>query len=379
MRGDGRMFKRGKRWWIAYYVRKGGRSVEMRESAGDTEAEARRLLRQRLREVAAHELGLRPFQGPQQERVTVEDLLQDVERDYHIQKRRSLPQLRSHLRHIRAFFGMDRALEVTSDRLRDYIAHRQGEGAADATINREVEGLQRAFSLAVEAGTLTQAPKFLSLSEDNARQGFFERAEFDAVLVHLADADVRDFCEWFYWTGMRPDEMRALTWTAFDRETWTLRLHARDAKTRHGRALALEQDLRKIIERRLRARRLNCPLIFHRGGQRVGEFRKTWKRACREAGVEGKLVYDLRRTEVRNMVRAGVDPAVAMKISGHRTRSIFDRYNIISDVDLREAITKTTLYVKSLPTTPPLKPRRKAANEGLQENTDKTRTKNQKG
>jgi integrase len=143
---------------------------------------------------------------------------------------------------------------------------------------------------------------------------------------------------------MRPDEMRALTWAAFDRETWTLRLHARDAKTRHGRALALEQDLRKIIERRLRARRLNCPLIFHRGGQRVGEFRKTWKRACREAGVEGKLVYDLRRTAVRNMVRAGVDPAVAMKISGHRTRSIFDRYNIISDVDLREAITKTTLY-----------------------------------
>jgi hypothetical protein len=181
MRGDGRMVKWGKRWWIAYYVRKGGRSVEMRESAGDTEAEARRLLRQRLREVAAHELGLRPFQGPQQERVTVEELLQGVERDYHIQKRKWQPQLRSHLRHIRAFFGMDRALEVTSDRLRDYIAHRQGEGAADATINRELEGLQRAFSLAVEPGTLTQAPKFLSLSEDNARRcaGFLRMVLLD--------------------------------------------------------------------------------------------------------------------------------------------------------------------------------------------------------
>jgi integrase len=351
----------------------------MREPGGDTEEKAHKMLRQRRRQIDAHELALRPFQGRQQERVTVEALLQGVERDYQIQKRRSLPQLRSHLRHIRAFFGMDRAVEVTPDRLRDYIAQRQTEGAADATINRELEGLQRAFSLAVEVGTLAQAPTFLSLSEDNARQGFFERAEFEAVLAHLADADVRDFCEWFYWTGMRPDEMRALTWTAFDREDWTLRLHARDAKTRYGRALGLEQDLRRIIERRLQARRLDCPLIFHRGGRRVGEFRKAWKRACREAGVEGKLVYDLRRTAVRNMVRAGVDPAVAMKISGHRTRSIFDRYNIISDVDLREAITKTTRYVNSLPTTPSVKSRRKAANAGVPEHTDKTRTKNQKG
>ena len=180
------------------------------------------------------------------------------------------------------------------------------------------------------------------------------------MLAHLADADVRDFCEWFYWTGMRPGEIRALTWASFDRETSTLRLHARDAKIGHGRALVLERDLRAIIERRVRARRLDCPLIFHRGGRPIGEFRKGWKRACREAGVEGKLVYDLRRTAVRNMVRAGVDPSVAMKISGHRTRSIFDRYNIISDADLREAITKTTLYVESLPTTSTMKPHRKA-------------------
>jgi integrase len=164
----------------------------------------------------------------------------------------------------------------------------------------------------VEADTIVLAPKFPSLSEHNARQGFFERGEFEEVLAHLAGVDVRDFCEWFYWTGMRPGEIRALTWATLDRETSTLCLHTRDAKTGHGRALALEGDLRVIIDRRLRARRLDCPLIFHRGGRPMGEFRKAWKRACREAGLEGKLVDALRRTAVRNMVKAGGDPSVAM-------------------------------------------------------------------
>ncbi len=96
-------------------------------------------------------------------------------------------------------------------------------------------------------------------------------------------------------------------------------------------------------------RRLDCPLIFHRDGRAVGDFRKVWKRACKAAGLVGRIPYDLRRTAVRNMVRAGVDPVVAMRISGHGTRSMFDRYDIISDEDIREAVLKTNAYVTNLP------------------------------
>jgi integrase len=160
---------------------------------------------------------------------------------------------------------------------------------------------------------------------------------------------------------MRPNEIRSLTWAGLDRETWTLKLHAKDAKTGHGRMIPREGPLRAIIERRLQARQLVCRFIFQRKGRQVGEFRKAWKRACKAAGLTGKLVYDLRRTAVRNMVRAGVDPAIAMKISGHRTRAVFDRYNIIDERDLREAVLKTTSYVESLPTTPTVVPIRSAA------------------
>jgi integrase len=340
-------------WWFAYYHR--GR--EHRESSGSTDRKvALRRLKERLREVGAAQLGLRPFGGPAQERRTLADLLQDLERDHEIHGRKSLPQLRSHLRHVRAFFGPDRALTVTPDRLRRYIAHRQQEGAAPATINRETEAVARAFTLAVESGMLVTAPHVPSLPERNARQGFFERGEFEAVLQRLPDADVKDFCEWFYRTGMRPGEIRSLTWADLDRETWALRLHARGAKTGYGRTIPLEGPLRTIIERRLGVRVLHCQHIFSRSERQMGDFGKTWNRACQAAGQSGKLLYDLRRTAVRNMVRAGVDPSVAMKISGHRTRAVFDRYNIIDERDLRYALAKTHEYVDSLSPTQPLRP-----------------------
>ena len=194
-------------------------------------------------------------------------------------------------------------------------------------------------------------PEIPRLREDNARSGFFSSGDFFAVLSNLGDHDIADFMEWFFWTGMRPGEIRSLTWAAFDRETWTLRLHAKDAKIGHGRLIALEGPLQQIIKRRLSARRFGYDLIFHRNGQKVGTFYKRWKRACLVAGVAGNIPYDLRRTAVRNMIRAGVPEGVAMSISGHRTRAVFDRYNIVSEKDLREAISKTAAYIESLPET----------------------------
>jgi hypothetical protein len=98
-RGDGRIFQRGPKWWIAYYVRREGRSIEIRESAGNTESNARKLLKRRQDELCADRIGARRFQGPQQERVTVLQLLDALKRDYELRGLASLVQLRAHQAH----------------------------------------------------------------------------------------------------------------------------------------------------------------------------------------------------------------------------------------------------------------------------------------
>ena len=193
------------------------------------------------------------------------------------------------------------------------------------------------------------------LRVDNARQGFLSRADFDALREHLVDEDVRDFVDWSYWTGMRPGEIRQLTWKMVDRETNTLTLDPRAAKTRKGRVIALGGPLAPIMERRTERRRLDCPLVFHRTlkgkpGQPVQKIHKQWRAALRAAGLPlGLIPYDLRRTALRNMIRGGADPLVAMKISGHRTRSTFDRYNIIDTEDVLEVLIQTAAHVAAQP------------------------------
>jgi integrase len=184
----------------------------------------------------------------------------------------------------------------------------------------------------------------------NAKERFVERAEFDRFLPEIPSQIIRDVALWAYGTGMRLSSILSLRWDGYDRESKTIRLHGKDSKTGKGVVIPLKgwPELAAVIDRRVAERLVGCPLIFHRAGRRVGDFWLTWDHACLRAEVRVLSIHDLRRVAVRNMVRAGVPERVAMAISGHRTRAIFDRYNIVSEADLALALERRAAYEEGL-------------------------------
>ena len=103
-------------------------------------------------------------------------------------------------------------------------------------------------------------------------------------------------------------------------------------------------ELLNLMKRREQMSAVGCPYVFHRRGEFIRDFRKAWAKATESAGCGERVFHSLRRSSVRDMIRAGVHERVAMSVSGHRTRSIFDRYNITAEDDIRQAWAQTEKY-----------------------------------
>jgi integrase len=313
-----------------------------RETTGSTEERAAKdLLNKRMGAIATGQ----PI-APRADRVRLEALLEDLETEYRVNGRASVGRLEEMMTHLKAFFGGARASGIDTARVRQYIAARQEQRAANATINRELAALKRAYSLACQAGKLLTRPYIPMLKENNVRTGFFERDQLEAVLRHLPEA-IRPVATFGYLTGWRVSEVLSLTWRQVDFTAGTVRLEPGTTKNLEGRLFPFTPELRALLETQKavttalssRTGRI-VPSVFHRHGRPIRSFYGSWRAACRAAGVPGRIFHDLRRTAVRNLERAGVSRSVAMKMTGHKTEAVYRRYAIVSESDLREAAVK---------------------------------------
>jgi len=354
-------------WWLDYSVN----GVRHRESSGMTsKSDAQRKLRHHIGDREAGKVIGRP------DRVMLAEYVKDGEgkralsgglrglheTQYDLDGLRSKERIQQCWNQIEKFFPAPTPVTaITPTRLDDYAQSRLKDGAARQTINTELSSLRRGFSLAIEKGLLSVAPRIEIPKVDNAREGFFEEGDFAAVLLALP-AYCQSVVKFLRVTGWRVEEALTLTWDRVDWDRESIRLNARQTKGKKARLFPFGSapDLKAVLDAAWETR--DGLFVFQgpRRGKRLGytTLLHHWQRATKRAGCEDRLVHDLRRTAARDFRVAGVDEATIMALCGWKTRAMFDRYNIINDVDMSDAVArrfngKQTANMPGTVSTPP--------------------------
>ena len=344
MYGQSRGFKRGRLWWVAYFD---GQGHEWRESSHSPDKSvARQLLRQRLatssRPQAVHNF---------------EHMAALYVQDHALKGQRSREWAEDRVNNLATVFAGQRIDRMTPQDMQRFREGRLALGAAAATVNKDLGALGRMFTLAIREGWIQHKPSLERLQEADPRQGFVEHQQYLAIREHLP-APYQDALDFGYYSGWRKGEITGLTWAMVDLASGIVRLPPSGNETRQGRVLIVSEPLRQVIERRLQQRLAHLALVFHDKGRAIRNWRKAWRSATIAAGCPWVLLHDIRRTMVRNLMRAGVPERMAMAVTGHKARDVFDRYNSITEREVALAATQLAHYLAG----------------DSQSNTDKTRT-----
>ena len=235
--------------------------------------------------------------------------------------------------------------QLTSDFASRFVRERKADGVGNASINRSLAALRRMLTIAKRAKKIHDIPYIEFLKEPPARKGFLTVEKFDE-LIALLPTHLRPLVTLLYFCGTRIGEALQIEWEQVNLDGRTIRLEPEQTKTDEARVLPLPPSLIAMLDD-----------VQPKSGRvfDATNLRKEWTKACAYCGlgtltkVEGRpydpiysglTLHDLRRSAVRNLVNAGVPERVAMSISGHKTRSVFDRYHIVSTEDVTAAMQK---------------------------------------
>jgi integrase len=345
------------KWWIAYYSN--GRLIREGTDTEDYE-EARKQLKRK--EGAAVDRPIKP--GMQS--IRFKDLAEAVIDDYVANERKSQRDIKQRFKdHILPAFGNQKATSIDTAAIKKYTKDRRAAGAAKATVNRELAAIKRAFNLGIQDERIMHRPHIPMLDEkDNVRTGYFEERQLAALLKHLGE-DYGAIARFSFITGWRKSNVQKLKLSQVDSANGFISLEPGTTKNKKPVLFPITDELAEIIEvqqakiSQLKKQDIICPyLFFHfrtktngkpykRNGKPIRDIKRAWDKARIAAGIPGRMLHDFRRTAVRNLSRSGITDVVAMQMTGHKTRSVYDRYNIVSEADLKEAAEKLNRHSKT--------------------------------
>jgi integrase len=283
-----------------------------------------------------------------------------IKKDYEGKGNRSKDRLEHHLNSLQGFFGDVRAVDITAERIEDYVDYCQKNGEAFGTIQNRLAASKRMSTLAERKMLINQRPAFPVIAKSKPRKGFFDPDPFWAVHQQLPE-DIQPVAEFGYYTGWRGNEILGMKRDQVDFEGGSVKVWPGTTENDEGRVFpfALLPALKTLLEKQDaytkavdKATGKKIDRVFHRNGRRIKAFKNAWKTACDKAGVPGRIFHDLRRTAVRNLVRAGVPERIAMVLTGYRTRAVFERYNIVDKRDLMEGVSKLAAFFGQHPPAP---------------------------
>ncbi len=351
-RGEGTVFLRGTQYYVGYYTGPPGNRKKVNQRTPFVEGEkgkAQAMLRDILHR---QDKGIPvPVQAHQ---ITVRELLDSLLKYYSGTNTRNTFEASRRADRVVELLGDYRAVNIGQDVILWYIEKRRERGRTDATIERELALLRKGFRVAVQAGTLAHVPHIPGLGKKGKgvpRKGFLTEDDIQFLLPRLEEP-FRAVVELAYLSGWRvPSEVLTLTWDRVDLEKRVMWVEAEQAKTDEPRNFHFDQhpDVERILRDRMAKRHLGSDAVFHIDGEKLWHYRydggvdarqiqRAWGKAVKGTRLEGRVVHDLRRSAIRNLIEIyGVSESTAMEISGHKTRRVLDDYHIKSEEDLRNA------------------------------------------
>jgi len=240
------------------------------------------------------------------------------------------------------FFAGMPVTAITTETLEQFVAKRKENGVSGPSANRHLALLRRAFNLAKQKGKLQNVPHFPMAQESKPRKGFVEKEQFTALRDKFPE-NLRPTVTFLYTTGCRFGAAKQVKWNWVNLDAATIDLPAEVVKNDEPLTLPLSTELVAMLKK-----------VFRNDAKPVFDttnWRKEWNKAAVAAGLgekigeewyeyKGIIPHDLRRSAIRNMIRAGINQTVAMSISGHKTASVFRRYDITDLKDKRDAMAK---------------------------------------
>jgi integrase len=340
--GHGSIVQRGNRWQISFYDNEGRR----RRESYSTEAKAERALKNKL---VLKETG-------KLDAAEIRTTIDTIAALYLADRAGAAPKSHSWLTqtwkaHLKPFFGGYIASRITTEKLIEYRNERLEADASPTTANKELTILRAMFHHALEDYTppkVSRVPKFPErLKEPPPRQGFITDDQYDSLQEHARYPWLKALLAVAYTFGFRRAELIGrgqrnqppMRVKQIDLKNRTIHLLPGETKNNEGRVVKMTDEVYDYLQACVEGKQPRDAVFTWEDGSPVKDFRVAWEKMTKAAGVP-VLLHDFRRSAARNLIRSGVSQEVAKRITGHKSDSMFSRYNIVAENDLAEAAAK---------------------------------------